>query len=86
MRPSRRSAFPASPARGGSTTTTSGAPDALEQLLDGVPDLACVEGGVGDPVQVGVLERARDRLLGDVDPPDRQRAGASVRPMLPMPQ
>ena len=46
---------------------------ALQQLLDDLADVAGEERGVRDAVQLGVLERARDRLLRDLDPPHRQR-------------
>ena len=46
---------------------------ALVQLLEHLPDVAGEERGVADPVQVRVLERARDRLLRDLDAPHRQR-------------
>ena len=73
IRPRRRSALPASPARGGSTTTTSGIAGAVAELLERLPDVAGEERRVRDPVELGVLERAGDRLLRDLDPPDRQR-------------
>ena len=77
--PRRFSAFPASPARGGSTKTTSGVARAVAQLLEHLPDVAGEERGVADPVQLRVLDRARDRLLRDLDPPDRQRVAAPAR-------
>ena len=58
----------------------------LVQILDRLADVAGEERGVADAVQVGVLERARDRLLRNVDPPDGQRVAASTRPIVPIPQ
>src|SRR5213075_2086507 len=46
---------------------------AAVQLCDRLADVPREVGGVADSVQLRVLERARDRLLGDVDAPDRQR-------------
>ena len=53
---------------------------ALEQLLDDLADVAREEGRVRDPVELGVLERAGDRLLRDLDPPDRQRVAREREP------
>src|SRR5205823_6474987 len=50
-------------------------PRALPQLLERLTHVAGEEGRVRDAVQVGVLERARNRLLRDLDPPHRQRPG-----------
>ena len=61
VRRSRRAAAapcPASPARGGSTITTSGSPGALAQLAEHLADVAGEEGGVADRVQ---LRRSRSR-------------------------
>src|SRR5262249_39565537 len=43
------------------------------QVVEGLPDLAGIEGRVRDPVQLRVFERTGDRLLGDLDAPNRQR-------------
>ena len=83
--PRRFSALPASPARGGSTTTTSGLAAPLAQLLERLADVAGEERRVADPVQVGVLERARDRLLRDLDPPHRERVAREHEPDRPDP-
>ncbi len=63
-----------------------GSAGALLQLLERERDVAGEERRVRDPVQLRVLDRARDRLLGDLDAPDRQRVGANVRPIVPVPQ
>ena len=52
---------------------------ALSELLERLADVAREEGGVRDAVQVGVLERAGDRLLRDLDAPDGERVGARAR-------
>ena len=72
--------MPESPLRGGSTTTTSGLPARSASSSIALPDLACEERRVRDPVQLGVLERAGDRLLGDLDPPHRERFARQREP------
>src|SRR5665809_33138 len=42
----------------------------LDELLDGLPDIAREEPRVLDPVQLRVLDRAGNRLLGDLEAPD----------------
>ena len=74
-RPTPASALPASPARGGSTTTRSGRPARSAELLEGRRRVAGEERSVRDPVQLSVLERAGDGLLRGVDAPDRQGRG-----------
>ena len=71
--PRRFSALPARPARGGSTTTTSGSPARVAQIGQHLADVAGEERAVADRVQLLVLDRARDRLLADLDPPHRHR-------------
>jgi hypothetical protein len=82
MRPSRRSALPAR-RREALAPGTPGArrvdddhvrvSPALAQLVDRLADVAGEEGRVRDGVQLGVLDRAGDRLLDDLDSPHRQR-------------
>ena len=57
-----------------------GVAGAVAEVLDHLPHLARVERGVRDPVQLGVLERARDGLLRDLDAPDRQRVAGEREP------
>ena len=71
--PRRFSALPARPARGGSTTTTSGSPARVAQVGQHLADVAGEERAVADRVQLLVLDRAGDRLLADLDPPHRHR-------------
>src|SRR5262249_37918046 len=47
---------------------------AVAQLLEHLADVSREERRVADAVQLRVLDRARDRLLRDLDAPDRQRA------------
>ena len=61
--------LPASPARGGSTTTTSGPPACFAKLLDRLADVPGEEARVLDAVELGVLDRARDGLLRDLEAP-----------------
>src|SRR5205809_73108 len=56
---------------------------AVGQLLERRPDLAGEEGGVRDPVQIGVLERARDRFFGDFHAPHGQRPRGERQPDRP---
>ena len=55
-------------------------PGALGELLQHLADVAREEGRVADLVQVEVLERARDRLLRDVDAPDAERMARQREP------
>src|SRR4029079_13592802 len=86
--PSRFSAFPARPERGGSTTTTPGAPERSSSSSTTSPTLPAKnaafvipftsafsreDSAVLDPFRPRFLERARDRLLGALDPPHGQR-------------
>ena len=80
-RPSRRSALPARPARGGSTTTRSGAPGLARRAPRRTgPTFPAKKLRVLDPVQLGVLDRARDRLLRDLDAPHRPRPPGQREP------
>ena len=49
------------------------------QLLERLADVPGEERRVRDPVQIGVLDRAGDRLLRDLDPPHRERVRAPSR-------
>ena len=71
--PSRFSALPARPARGGSTTTTSGSPARCRRSLSTSPTLPAKNAVLPIAVQLLVLDRAGDRLLADLDPPHRHR-------------
>ena len=53
---------------------------ALGELFERAPDLAREERGVGDPVQLRVLDRAGDGLLAHLDAPDRERVGGEREP------
>ena len=66
---SRRTTFWESPARGGSTTTTSGRGRALGQRPQRVAHVAREEVDVVDLVQARVLDRVGDRLVHDVERP-----------------
>ena len=52
---------------------------ALAEIAEHLADVAGEERGVADRVQLLVLDRARDGLLGDLDAPDRQRISAPAR-------
>ena len=58
-------------------------PGAVAELLDRLPDVAGEERRVRDPVEVGVLQGTCDRLLRDLDPPDRERVGREREPDRP---
>ena len=62
------------PARGGSTTSTSGRPARSSSSGSAVRRVAGEEVGVGDRVAPRARDRVRDRLLDQLDPP--QLAGA----------
>ena len=51
----------------------------LAELAEHLADVAGEERGVADRVQLGVLDRARDRLLADLDAPHRQRVRGRAR-------
>ena len=83
----RRTIFCDRPARGGSTTMTSGLPGLLDQRARGRAHVAGEELRVVDAVQLRVLDRVGDRALDDLDAPDlarvagqrqRDRAAAAV--------
>ena len=59
---------------------------AVAQLLEAAADVAGEEGGVREPVQLGVLDRARDRLLRGLDPQTVSASRARVSPIVPIPQ
>ena len=62
-------------------------PGAVAELLDRLPDVAGEERRVRDPVQVGVLERARATDSSETSIPQTVSASAaSVSPIVPMPQ
>ena len=85
--PSRLSALPARPGARRVDDDDARVAGAVAKLVQHLADVAGEEGGVPDPVQLLVLDRARDRLLADLDPPHRQRASRPCeRPIVPMPQ
>ena len=56
---------------------------AFVEVVEHLADLAGEERRVRDAVQLGVLERARDGLLRDLDTPDRERVGGEREPDRP---
>ena len=69
---------PASPARGGSTTTTSGSPARARSSSSDWPTFPAKNAALRDPVQLGVLDRAGDRLLARSRPPTPSSACAAI--------
>ncbi len=66
---SRRTTFWLRPARGGSTTITSGRPGLLDELPERQPDVAGVEMRVVDLVEARVGDRVGDRVLDQLESP-----------------
>ena len=83
----RRSALPDSPARGGSTTTTSGEPARSASSSTSRPTSPAKKAAFVIPFSVRVLDRAGDRLLRRPRCPHTVSASrASERPIVPIPQ
>ena len=79
----RRTTFWERPARGGSTTKTSGRPGALDELAHREAHVAGEEARVVDPVARGVGDRVGDGLLDDLQAPHLAGAGGERQPDRP---
>ena len=60
--------------------TTSGASCLLDELLESLPDVPGEELRILDPVELGVLDGARDRLLRDLEAPYSSRVAGERQP------
>ncbi len=86
MRPRRRSALPASPARGGSTTTTSGGPERSSSSSTTSPTLPAKNAVFVIPLRSAFsIARATDSSETSI-PHTVSACDASESPIVPIPQ